>query len=84
MQEEVSNLKGLDVYTPDGVFVGKVDRVTMDVPNKRASGLFIEKPSPVLVDDGLCIRIPYRWVQSVGDIIILKAFPSHVHQDSVE
>ena len=81
MLEEISKIKGLEVYAPNGLFVGFADRYVIDPADKRVSGIFMESASPVLVDPGVSIRIPFRWVQSVGDIIILKTFPEHVNHD---
>lgn len=81
MLEEINNVIGLEVYTPEGIFLGQVDRVILDVPNKRVDGLFLETASPVLVDEGVSINIPYSWVQSVGDIVILRNFPKRVLKD---
>jgi hypothetical protein len=30
------------------------------------------------VEDSRSITIPYRWVQNVGDIVLLKHFPEHI------
>jgi len=81
--EELDNIKGLEVYTPDGIFVGKIDDVVLDVSNKRIEGLFIDSASPVLVDKNVSIKIPFGWLQSIGDIIILKAFPEHITRTGI-
>jgi sporulation protein YlmC with PRC-barrel domain len=78
MLEEAGNLIGLEVYTPNGIFVGFVNNLVMDLKNNRVDGLFLDTSSPVLVDHGAPLNIPFRWVQSVGDVIILRAFPEHV------
>jgi sporulation protein YlmC with PRC-barrel domain len=85
MLEEMTDLKGLDIFSPDGIYVGKVDDYVLDIPNKCISGIFVKNASPVLVDDNVVLKIPFRWVQAIGDIVILKAFPKHVNSDgSVE
>ena len=85
MLEEISKIKDLEVYAPNGLFVGYADKYVIDPADKRVTGIFMEGANPVLVDPGVSIRIPYRWVQSVGDVIILNSFPQHVHRDgSVE
>ena len=81
MLEEISNIKGLEVYTHNGIFLGYADRYVIDPADRRVTGIFMENASPVLVDAGVSIKIPYRWVQSVGDIIILRTFPDHVNAD---
>ena len=81
MLEEITKLKGLEVYAPNGIFVGYVDKFVIDPSDKRVTGIFLEAANPVLVDNGVSIKIPYRWVQSMGDIVILSSFPQHVHAD---
>jgi len=71
-------MKGLEIYTPDGIFLGVVDDVIIDITGLRADSLYVERASPVLVDEGVAVAIPFRWIQSVGDIIILSHFPSRV------
>ena len=81
MLEEISKIKGLEVYAPNGIFIGYADKYVINPNDKRVTGIFMETASPVLVDQGVSIKIPYRWVQSVGDVIILSSFPEHVHSD---
>ncbi|MCL1978925.1 MAG: PRC-barrel domain-containing protein [Methanomassiliicoccaceae archaeon] len=75
MLENINNIKGLGIYTPSGIFVGAADEVVIDISKMRVSGLFVTDANPVLVDEGVSISIPMRWVQSIGDIIILNRFP---------
>ena len=81
MLEEISKIKGLEVYAPNGLFVGYADRYTIDPSDRRVSGIFMEEANPVLVDENVSIKIPFRWVQSIGDVIILSTFPKHVHSN---
>jgi len=78
MLEEAGNLVGLEVYTPGGIFVGVVSNLVMDLKNNKVDGIFLDASSPALVDHGVALNIPFRWVQSVGDVIVLRAFPDHV------
>jgi len=78
MLEEVTSLLGLQVYTNFGVFVGVVNNVIVDIKKHRADSLFVEQTNPALVEDSRSVTIPYRWVQNVGDIILLKHFPQHI------
>ena len=75
MLENLNNIKGLEVYTPAGIFVGVINEVVIDISKMRASGLFIADANPVLVDENVSISIPMRWVQSIGDVVILNRFP---------
>jgi len=79
MLGEVNRIIGLDVYTPEGVLVGAVDNIVLDLKNKKIDGLFIQLPNSDLVEKRTPINIPFRWVQSIGDIIILRVFPKYVN-----
>ena len=81
--EELCNIKGLEVYTPEGIFIGKVDDVVLDMSNEKIDGIFINSASPVLVDKSVSIKIPLKWIQSIGDVIILKAFPKHITRTGI-
>ena len=81
MLEEISKIKGLEVYAPNGFFIGYADRFVIDPDTNRITGIFVGESNPFLVDPGVSIKIPYRWVQAVGDVIILNSFPKHVHSD---
>ncbi len=78
MMEEASELIGLQVYTPTGVFLGNVNNLVIDLDNKRVDGLFVSETNPLLVEDSKAVNVPFRWIQSIGDIILLKYFPKRV------
>jgi len=78
MLEEVSEMIGLQVYTNGGIFLGNVSNVVVDVSNSRVDGLFITDTNPLLVEDSKSVAVPFRWIQSVGDIVILAYFPKRV------
>ncbi|MDD1771079.1 MAG: PRC-barrel domain-containing protein [Methanomassiliicoccales archaeon] len=78
MMEEASELIGLQVYTPTGVFLGNVNNLVIDLENKRIDGLFVGETNPLLVEDSKAVNVPFRWIQSIGDIILLKYFPKRV------
>ncbi len=76
--EEVSELIGVQVYTNKGVFLGNVNNLIVDIDNCKVDGLFITDTNPLLVEDSRNIAVPFRWVSSVGDIILLRFFPKRV------
>jgi len=76
--EEVSELIGLQVYTNSGVFLGNINNLVVDVENGQVEGVFVGETNPLLVEGSKAVSVPYRWVQSVGDIVILKYFPKRV------
>ena len=78
MVKEIESLSGLKVYTKEGVFVGKVDNVALDLPNRSVRGILLSGTNPGLIEGGRSVLVPYRWITSVGDIIILSFFPQKV------
>lgn|SRR5487761_1057841 len=78
MLVEMTELLGRQIYTPDGRLVGEVDNVVVDVDTAKADGLYLNEASPVLVEESRPVSVPYRWVSSVNDVILLKYFPHRV------
>ena len=78
MMEEASELIGLQVYTPNGIFLGNVNNLVIDLENKKIDGLFISETNPLLVEDSKAVNVPYRWINAVGDIVLLRYFPKRV------
>ena len=78
MLQEISEIIGMQVYTPGGTYLGNVDNLVMDMENKSVNGIFIRQTNPLLVEESISISIPYRWIQSIGDVVILKYFPRRV------
>jgi sporulation protein YlmC with PRC-barrel domain len=76
--EEISEIIGLQVYTNNGVFLGNVNNLVVDVEIGAVDGLFVGETNPLLVEGGRAVSVPYRWIQSVGDIVILRYFPKRV------
>ncbi len=75
MIEETSSLIGLELFTPWGVKVGDVTNIEIDSDKGEVSNIYMEETNENLVEYGDSIMIPFRWIQAVGDIIILKHFP---------
>ena len=78
MLEEISELIGLQVYTSDGMYLGNVDNVVIDLENRKIYGLYIGDTNPLLVEDSIPVNVPYRWIQAIGDIVLLRYFPKRV------
>ncbi|MCL4421175.1 MAG: PRC-barrel domain-containing protein [Candidatus Thermoplasmatota archaeon] len=76
MMTEVTELFGLPVYTDKGILVGDVSDLILDLEQQNIYGLYVESPNPQLVEGGSAISIPYRWIRAVGEIVILRKFPS--------
>lgn len=84
MLEEISVITGLEVYTPWGVKIGEVANVEIESETSSIENIFLESTNEKLVSEGASILIPFRWVQAIGDIIILKHFPDDLPINSMD
>ena len=75
MLNEASRLSGLTVYSRNGQRLGVVHDLLLDTTQRVVSALLITGTKPELVKDGANIIIPYRWVQDLDDVVILRYFP---------
>ena len=76
--EEVTSFLKLPVYTREGVYVGHVKNVFLEIEEKRVGSLLVTNTNPTLVEGSVDVAVPYRWVNAVGDIIILSNFPGKI------
>ncbi len=60
------------------MFLGNVNNLVVDVDNGSVDGIFVGETNPLLVEGSRAVSVPYRWVQSVGDIVVLRYFPKRV------
>jgi len=86
MEIELSSLYGQDLYTDKGIYVGKIEDVTVDVQEKRISGLAVKNvnPNAFYVGKRKGVIIPYRWVTAIGDIVLIKHVKRRVVESEVE
>jgi sporulation protein YlmC with PRC-barrel domain len=78
MMIEVSNLFDVPVYTQKGIYLGKVYDVQLDITNNKIYELIVSETNSELVEYSRNIGVPYRWVRSITDVIILKHFPGKI------
>ena len=74
--QEITSLVGREVYSNNGVFVGEVDDIRLDLDRETITGLALSDLNPELFGDsierGKGVLIPYRWVRAVGDVILIN------------
>ena len=78
MLQEATELIGRQCYTEAGIYLGSVSNVVIDVNEAKINGLYVADTNPLLVDNSRAVLFPYRWIRSVGDIILLKYFPKKI------
>ena len=80
MLTEIHNFQGMQVITDKGVNLGTVEDVIVDLDTNDIYELLITETNPDIVEEGVNVGVPFRWVQSIsGDrIILLKYFPGRI------
>ena len=74
--QEITSLVGREVYSNNGVFVGEVEDVRLDLDAETVTGLALTELNDELfggrVSRGKGVMLPYRWVRAVGDVILVN------------
>jgi sporulation protein YlmC with PRC-barrel domain len=74
--QEITSLVGREVYSNNGVFVGQVEDLRLDLDTETVTGLALtELNEDLFFDRARGARgaiIPYRWVRAVGDVILVN------------
>lgn len=78
MMIEVTNLQDVTVFTHKGKYLGKVEDVILDITNNKIHELLITETNAELVEASRNVGVPYRWVKSITDIIVLRYFPGKI------
>lgn len=78
MKTQITDLFGMDVYTDKAVRVGNVDDAVLNIDTKKVDFLAVGNLNPDLfqLKGFKGIRIPFRIIKSVGDVIIIRHFNS--------
>ena len=74
--QEITSLVGREVYSNNGVFVGEVEDVRLNVDACTVTGIALGELNHELFSDviggGNGVMIPYRWVRAVGDVVLIN------------
>jgi sporulation protein YlmC with PRC-barrel domain len=86
--EEITSLVGREVYSNNGVFVGEVEDIKLDLDGEYVTGLALSELNHDLFDDRAAgargVIVPYRWVRSVGDIVLINDIVERMHRPEEE
>jgi sporulation protein YlmC with PRC-barrel domain len=73
MRTDLTTLFGLNVYTDTGTYVGKVADLVLNVEERNVKGIAITDINKDMFDVSTKgAIIPYRWVVTTGDIVIIR------------
>jgi sporulation protein YlmC with PRC-barrel domain len=74
--QEITSLVGREVYSNNGVFIGQVEDLRLDLDTEQVTGLALADLNTSLFDERVNgargVIIPYRWVRAVGDVILIN------------
>jgi sporulation protein YlmC with PRC-barrel domain len=82
--QEITTLVGREVYTNTGVFLGEVEDIRLNLDAERVTGLALHELNAELfateMESARGIIVPYRWVQSVGDVVIVNDLAERIQR----
>ena len=74
--QEITSLVGREVYSNNGVFVGEIEDVRLDLDARAVTGLALAELNRELfagrVERNTGVIVPYRWVRAVGDVVLVN------------
>jgi len=86
--QEITSLVGREVYSNNGVYVGEVEDLRLDLDTEAVTGLALHQLNRELFSAETAsargVIVPYRWVQAVGDVILVNDIVERVHQNDSE
>lgn len=73
---EITALIGREVYSNNGVYVGEIEDIQLDLDDERVLSLAVTDVNPEL-SVGLTrgsrgLLLPYRWIRTVGDVVLVN------------
>jgi sporulation protein YlmC with PRC-barrel domain len=82
MKTQITELFGMQVYTEKAVLIGEIDDIVLDVDSKKIDSLAVGNLNPQLLDlKGFKgIRVPFRIIRAIGDIVIVRHLASAFQQ----
>lgn len=78
MLVESTELISLQVYTPKGRYLGLVKNLIFDMEKGGIYELLLTHTNPEIIDSGLDIAVPFRWVDKIGEVVMLRFFPGKI------
>jgi sporulation protein YlmC with PRC-barrel domain len=73
--QEITSLVGREVYSNNGVYVGEVEDVRLNIDDQVVTGLAVSEINHELFEGVVAgargVMLPYRWVMSVGDVVLV-------------
>ncbi len=86
--QEITSLVGREVYSNNGVFVGEIEDLRLNLGEQAVTGLALGGLNPELFGEDVHashgVILPYRWVRSVGDVVLVNDIVERVRDADEE
>ena len=86
--QEITSLVGREVYSNNGVFVGEIEDVRLDLEGELVTGLALGDINRELFDTRVSgsqgVIVPYRWVRAVGDVVLVNDIVERLREPDQE
>jgi sporulation protein YlmC with PRC-barrel domain len=86
--EEITSLVGREVYTNNGIFVGEIEDLRLDLDAEAVTGLALTALNNELfagqIGGSRGVLVPYRWVRSVGDVVLVNDIVERLSETDTE
>jgi sporulation protein YlmC with PRC-barrel domain len=73
--QDITTLIGREVYSSNGIYIGEIEDVRLDLDAERVTGLAMAALNDDLFADVARdvrgVIVPYRWVRAVGDVVLV-------------
>lgn len=83
--QQITTLVGREVYSTNGVFVGEVEDIRLDLDERVVTGLALTQLNGELFSaeagSARGVIVPYRWVQAVGDVVLVNEVVERTHEE---
>ena len=80
--QEITTLVGREVYSNNGVYVGEVEDLRLDIDGRQVTGLALTETNDDLFEELTAgtrgLLLPYRWVMAVGDVVLVNELVERV------
>ncbi len=86
--QEITSIVGREVYSNSGVFVGEIEDLQLNIDGQVVTGLALGNLNRELfsqeAQSGQGVIVPYRWVRSVGDVVLVNEVVERVRDPDDE
>jgi len=86
--DEITSLVGREVYSNNGVFVGEIEDIQLNLDAETVTGLALSELNAELFSREMTgtkgVIVPYRWVRAVGDVVLINDVVERYESDDPE